>query len=587
MAGSGRPGTAGRLPFHVRVMRRLSARGLPDPVCRVALDQRIAVPAADGVPLLTDHYIPLADGPCPTLLIRSPYGRRFPWDYVYGAQFAAQGFHVLIQSCRGTGGSGGTFDPWRNERADGQATMAWLRQQDWFSGALGGIGTSYLGYAAWALAAGSPPELRAIVADGSADPRAFFYPGGAFALENALFGAVSMLFSERGLASAARAILRLRRRQRRVARNLPLVDAYPAALGGRAGMFEQWLTNADPAGLYWSGLDLGAATAKLAVPVSLVSGWDDVQLDQTLEQYRRLRGEGCDVRLIVGPWNHTSIFDKGWPVVFPRALRELRARLSGEPGSPADPPVLVHVGGCGQWRDLPEWPPPQVRTQAWYLGADGALRGEPPAQAGSSSFRYDPSDPTPSIGGPVLSGTAGGVDNGALEARADVLTFTSAPLTDALEILGPVSARLRIRASNPYHDVFARLCDVDPRGRSRNICDGLIRHQPGSHASDDTPVTVPMSATAYRFHAGHRIRLQVSGGAHPRYARNTGTGEPLATATRLVPSDIQIRHDADAPCTLALPVADTSSRSEPPPQPSARQGAQHTPDPSGLHEPIA
>jgi putative CocE/NonD family hydrolase len=295
-------------------MRRLPARGLPDPVCRVAVQHRIEVPAANGVPLLTDHYIPLADGPCPTLLVRGPFSRGFPWDYVYGAQFAAQGFHVLIQSCRGTGGSGGTFDPWRNERADGQATVAWLRQQDWFSGALGGIGTSYLGYAAWAPAAGSPPELRAIVADGSADPRAFFYPGGAFALESALVGAVGYLSSERGPASAATAILRLRRHQRRVARSLPLIDAYPAALGGRSEMFEQWLTDPDPAGPYWSGLDLGAATAKLAVPVSLVSGWYDVQLDQTLEQYRRLRGEGSDVRLreSSGSCGPTFTWRRGW-----------------------------------------------------------------------------------------------------------------------------------------------------------------------------------------------------------------------------------------------------------------------------------
>lgn len=418
----------------------------------------------------------------------------------------------------------GTFAPWRNERADGQATVAWLRQQDWFNGALGTVGTSYLGYAAWALAAGSPPELRAVVADGSVGPGAFFYPGGAFALEGALVGAVGYLFSERGLASATRAMLRLRRRQRKVARSLPLIDAYPAALGGRSETFEQWLTNPDPAGPYWSSLDLGAATAKVAVPASLVTGWDDVQLDQTLGQYRRLRGEGSDVRLIIGPWTHTSIFDKGWPVVFPHALSELRAGLSGEPGSPAGPPVRVHVGGSGQWRDLPEWPPPQARARPWYLDADGALRDQPSARAGASSFRYDPSDPTPSIGGPLLSRNAGSVDNGGLEARADVLTVTSAPLIDVLEIFGPVSARLRTRASNPYHDVFARLCDVDPHGRSRNICDGLIRHQPGESPAGETTITVPMSSTAYRFNSGHRIRLQVSGGAHP--ATRATPGQP-------------------------------------------------------------
>jgi putative CocE/NonD family hydrolase len=572
MAGPDRPGTAGRLPFHVRAMRRLSARGLPGPVCGVAVEHRIEVPAADGVALLTDHYVPLTEGPCPALLVRSPFGRGFPWDYVYGAQFAAQGFHVLVQSCRGTGGSGGTFDPWRNEHADGQAAVAWLRQQDWFSGALGVIGTSYLGYTAWALAAGAPPELRAVVADGSVDPHAFFYPGGAFALEGALVGAVGYLFSERGLASATRAMLRLRRRQRKVARSLPLIDAYPAALGGRAGMFERWLTNPDPAGPYWNGLDLGAATAKTAVPVSLVSGWDDAQLDQTLEQYLRLRGEGGDVRLIIGPWTHTSIFDKGWPAVFPRALSDLRAGLSAGPGRPAGLPVRVQVGGSGQWRDLPGWPPPQARDQPWYLDADGALREKPPAHAGSSSFRYDPSDPTPSTGGPVMSGSAGSVDNGGLEARADVLTFTSPPLPEALEILGPVSARLRVRASNPCHDVFARLCDVDPHGRSRNICDGLIRLQPGDEPAGETTITVPMSSTAYQLSAGHRIRLQVSGGAHPRYARNTGTADPQATATRLLPADIRILHDAEAPCLLTLPAAGMRSPADAPArQQAARQ----------------
>jgi uncharacterized protein len=365
-------------------------------------------------------------------------------------------------------------------------------------------------------------------------------------------------------------MLRLRLHQRRVATVLPLIDAYPAALGGRSGMFEQWLTDPDPASPYWSGLDLGAATARMAVPASLVSGWDDVQLDETLEQYRRLRAAGSAARLIIGPWNHTSIFDKGWPVVFPRALDEFRARLCGEPGSPSGPAVRVHVGGCGQWRDLPDWPPPQARTRLWYLDAGGALRDQPPAQAGSSCFRYDPADPTPSVGGQLLSRKAGAADNSDLEARADVLTFTSAPLASPLEIIGPVSAQLQVRASSPHFDVFARLCDVDPEGHSRNICDGLLRPWPprgGGAAETDhmashdggSAITVAMSATAYRFDTGHRLRLQISGGAHPRFARNTGTGEPPATATRLVPVDIQILHLTDAPCTLSLPIADGRS----------------------------
>ena len=159
--------------------------------------------------------------------------------------------------------------------------------------------------------------------------------------------------------------------------------------------------------------------------------------------------------------------------------------------------------------------------------------------------------------------------------RSDVLVFTSAPLTAALDVVGPVSARIRVRASGRHFDLFARLCDVDPRGRSRNVCDGIVRCDavspgpvspgpvsPGPVSPGPvSPMTVPMSATAHRFAAGHRLRLQISGGAHPRFARNTGSGEPPATATRLAVVDLQILHEAADPCMVLLPVL--SARSDP------------------------
>jgi putative CocE/NonD family hydrolase len=147
----------------------------------------------------------------------------------------------------------------------------------------------------------------------------------------------------------------------------------------------------------------------------------------------------------------------------------------------------------------------------------------------------------------------GAKKNNALEARDDVLVYTSAPLGEPLEVIGPVSIRLRVRGSHPYFDVFARLCDVDAGGTSWNVCDGLLRLDDARETDADgwTEVEVAMSSTAHRFGAGHRVRLQVSGGAHPRFARNTGTAEQIATATRLVPVDIE----ADlAGVALALPV---------------------------------
>ncbi len=550
---------AGRLPRSVRLFTRLSRRGLPPPVCAVRVAAGIDVPAADGVPLRTDHYIPQLPGPWPTLLVRTPYGRGFPWAFLFGGVFAERGFHVVIQSCRGTGGSGGEYQPWRHERADGQAAVAWLRQQDWFSGELATIGPSYLGYVQWALAADAPPELRAMIVQvGASAPCPLFYPGGAFALENMLVGVVAMRRWEHGLGAVLRGMLRLRARIRRATGTLPLIDAYPAATGGRIGYFEDWLRHPAADDPYWTSLDAAAGAPAPAVPVSLLTGWWDICLDQTLAGYQRLRAAGHQPRLVIGPWTHTSAFNDDLPIVVGEALGWLAAQLGQDPPGWAQPPVRVHVGGDGGWRDLPDWPPPQSAGQIWWLAADGTLSTEPPARPGASRLRYDPAGPTPSAGGQLLTTKAGAVDNRALEARPDVLVFTGAPLAADLEVIGPVSARLRVRASGPHFDIFARLCDVDPRGRSRNVCDGLTRHVPAADraggAGDGYLITVPMSAAGYRFRAGHRLRLQVSGGAHPRFARNPGTGEPFATTTRLAAVNLEIVHDGADPGGLALPV---------------------------------
>jgi len=553
---------AERLPRHARMLLRLSRRQLPAPICPVVVERGVEVPAGDGVRLIADHYRPVIDGPRPTLLVRCPYGRGFPWDYVYGALFAGQGFHVLLQSCRGTGGSGGELEPFRNDAADGQATVAWLRQQDWFTGSLGTIGASYLGYTQWALAADPPPELRAMVVQvGSDDFYQFLYPGGAFALEATLTGTAAMVSMERGFTRFLLAMVRLLRHHRRVERTLPLIDSYPAAFGKRVGYFEEWLGHPEPDDSFWAPRRATPAT-ELVPPASLLTGWADVCLDPTLALYRRLRDAGREVRLIVGPWNHASGFNDDMPTVFGEGLDWLRAHLCADGGGLPEQPVRVWVGAIGepgQWRNLPDWPPPDVRAQPWYLHGDGTLGAAPAAgdaapAAGDavSSFRYDPAAPTPSIGGPSMDSRAARPRrNNALEARADVLVFTSEPLAEPVDVIGPVSIRLRARASNPHFDVFARLCDVDPKGRSWDICDGLVRRSDGSGWSD---ITVPMSETAHRFGAGHRLRVQISGGAHPRFARNTGTGDPPATATRLVPVDIQIRHGASQPGTLSLPV---------------------------------
>ncbi|MFI1203767.1 CocE/NonD family hydrolase [Streptomyces sp. NPDC020883] len=558
VAPDGRPARAAR-------WMRAMARNVPTGPYRVGCETGLPVPGGDGVPLVTDHYFPRGDGAppaggespqrpgeFPTVLVRSPYGRGVPWASLYGIPLAEHGFHVVVQSCRGTGGSGGAFHLWRNEAADGRATVAWLRRQPWFNGALGAIGASYLGYTQWALALEPPPELRAMVVQlGLHDPHAYFHTGGAVHLENALVSGVGMAYQHQGWWPFLRAALRLRRW-------LPGAHREPAPYTSGPAAELPWLAEAlertDGTDPYWRGASAEAAAEHPAVPTCLIAGWQDVFLDQNLAQYRRLHRAGRETALLVGPWTHHSALQQGAPEVFAESLAWLRAHLYGERAGLRPTPVRIHVGGAGGaggaggdgrggrdgqdgvggagdgWRDLAEWPPTAAPGEPWYLHPGGRLERRRTDGSGPvGEFRHDPAEPTPSLGGPVLSGAAGRRDNRTLEARPDVLTFTGPVLTEPLEVLGPVAARMRVTAAGPGgapagrpFDVFARLCDVDGRGRSVNVCDGLVRVAGPGGAAEPPEVMVPMSATAHRFAAGHRVRLQVSGGAFPRYAPPTG-----------------------------------------------------------------
>ncbi|GIE84558.1 CocE/NonD family hydrolase [Actinoplanes regularis] len=517
------------LPWLLRMMRRRTRKG---PAARydVQWEPAVPVPGADGSTLLTDHYAPLTTEPCPTVLLRAPYIRGgFPWNYLYGALVAEQGFHVLLQSSRGTGGSDGEFAAWSNEARDGQAAVDWIRKQDFFTGDLYTLGPSYMTYSQLALAAAPPPEWRGAVAQvGLTDPYRFFWPGGQFALERSLVGGLGLFSQARTFRANLGAVVRMQMRLSGMLRRVPVIETYPTLFGGPRPEFENWLTSPSPDDPYWADADVGPAAAALPVPVSLCTGWHDLAADQVIELYQRRRDAGLETDLLIGPWTHTNSLERGWAEVFGQALRRLR-------GEAPELPVRVHVGGADEWRDLPDWPPAGVRRRRLSLGP-GTLT-ETPGQ-GTSSFRYDPADPTPSIGGALQSPTQGTRDMAKLERRADVLLFTSEPLTEAVEVLGPVHAEFTAATSAASGDLFARLCDVDPAGKSINVCDGLARIAP------DGRTVVSMGSTAHRFRPGHRMRLLVAGGAYPRWLRNYGTGEPVATATRMVATETTIQHDS-------------------------------------------
>lgn len=535
------------------VLRVAAARfGLGPPTTKYDVTRDIDVPTRDGERLRTDVYTPESE-PVGTLLMRTPYGRSSLLVTVVVGLYAGRGYRVVLQSARGTFGSSGTFEPGRDETADAADTVAWLRTQPWFDGQFATMGASYLGFTQWALLSDPPPELTtSVIAMASHNLGESCWSTGSFALADILTWSYQVAHQEdggtvRGLVRALTTV----RRMRRPLQTVPLRDAGRRVLDGRVPWVESWLTTPDSADPYWQPSRLDDALHRVTAPVLLIAGWQDVFLTQTLEQYGALARRGTEPALIVGPWTHA---EGGGD-----AVRETLAWLSGPRWSGARIYVSGGAGaseatgndtGAGAsespWRELPAWPPP-AENAVLYLQSRAALSDRRPADEGTiARFVFDPADPTPTVGGRLLFGPSGYCEDGALAARADVVTFTTASLTEALEVIGTPRIELVHRTDTEWADVWVRISEVGPDGASRNVSDGYVRRTPGA----EPVLQLDLDPIAHRFSAGSRIRLLIAGGSHPRYARNHGTGESVWAATQMVSSS----HEIGAGSRLLLPV---------------------------------
>ena len=528
-------------------------RKLPAPRNEYVVERGLRTPTSDGFVLVSDHYAPAgSDQGGGTILIRTPYGRGLPVAQLWGSTFAARGYHVLLQSCRGTAGSTGAFEPMVREAEDAQDTVVWLREQAWFNGELATVGMSYVAFTQWALLADPPPELRAsVMVAGPHDFSRAIWENGAFALEAFLGWSATnsvpiedrpnilrMLTGNRGNAN----------RQEAAFAGLPMGQAAESLLDGRAPWYREWLEHPDLTDPYWRRYNFTEAAQRVRTPTLLVGGWLDLFVGQTVEQYEILRSRGIDVALTLGPWTHPGHVVKGSAVIDNEALDWLDTHLGKRGSGLRAQPVRTFVTGSDTWHASPVWPPSATET-TWYPNDHGVLGTTVPS-GGQSEFRFDPSDPTPAVGGRRL--TAGGVrDNRDLEARPDVLTFTTPELTADLEFEGFPVLDVAVSVDNPYADLFIRICDVDRNGRSHNIADTLVALDATTAAGEVQRVTARLSPCAHRLMKGHRLRLQLSGGAHPQYARNLGTGEPLPTGTGLKAAVHTIDHGTTR---LTLPV---------------------------------
>jgi hypothetical protein len=543
-----------------RLLRR--GIGLPAPrTPRLRVVRDVAVPMPDGVVLRHDRYVPVGISRGPVVLVRSPYGRAGWVGVVFGRIVAERGHQVVVQSVRGTRDSEGELSPF-DEADDGVATVRWLTAQPWCDGRVVTLGPSYLGITQWALAPDAGPALRAMgIIVTASQFRDQTYPGGTFSLDNGLSWAAMM--QRRGIGAALAE--RFRHRVEAGFGAVPLSGADTVASGHPVDFFQDWLREQAPDSAYWAKRSYAARVGEVArngVAVSMTGGWQDIFLPWQLADHAALRAAGARPVLRIGPWVHTT--PAGMAAGIRDALALFDRTLDGVTGPEEELPVHLELSGGGGERRLPDWPPAHVTERALYLRTDHGLGDEAPSVPSSGGahwagtrITYDPRDPTPAVGGAILTGRSGPRDQTALEARDDVVVFTGPVLGEDLVALGPVRATIHVRAEVEHLDVFVRVCDVDETGRSVNVTDGIRRltpTDPGPSADGSVAVEIEMWPVGHRFATGHRLRVQVSGGAHPRFARHPGTGAALGEADALLPREREVLHDAAHPSHVVLPV---------------------------------
>lgn len=567
------------------------------PAVPVLADHNTPIRMRDGTLLRADVYRPAEGGPFPVLLIRNPYGEQMLRMSMPVVPALDAGFAVVLQHCRGTGASDGEFTPFEHEALDGVDTIEWCARQPWSNGSVGMLGPSYLGMVQIAAATRAPAALKGLApAVTPADYHwGLAYRQGAFQLGQTL-GWHSMKAAQQLAYRAAAgedvsadmpALLGLMADPAAGYAHLPLREM--PALSRILPNWQDWLDHEQRDG-YWTGLSYRDARDQITTPALHVGGWFDLFLGGTLDNFTTLSRHAAtgharrNQRLIVGPWTHSDqtgaagelYFGGGAAAIAVQLERSqldfLRRAVAGEdaPG----PRVRLFVMGDNVWRDENEWPLAHTRWTRWYLHPDGALSpSAPPPAAAPSHFTYDPGDPTPTVGGLTLmfGGPDGGQawmpgprDQRAVEARTDVLSFTSEVLTEDLEVTGPVRMTLHAATSAADTDFAAKLVDVWPDGRALNVVDGIVRarYRDGSgHATPITPrevhsYTIDLVATSQVFKAGHRLRVDVASANFPCFDRNPGNGTAAATATEadFVAAEQTVFHDRDRPSYVTLPV---------------------------------
>ena len=555
---------------------------------RVTIEQGVSVKMRDGIWLEADIYRPISNEKFPVLLERTPYDRH--GEVAMANELASHGYIVVLQDTRGRYASGGEFYPFRDESFDGYDTVEWAARLDRSNGKVGMFGGSYVGATQMLAAMATPPHLISIFPYVTASE---YYDGWTYQS-----GALMQWFTSSWTSILATDTLRRQAEKTQAPRDwtrqLPL-ETYPILktpeLSTLAPYFKDWLTH-EREDVYWRKWKVSDHYSEMSVLGLHGAGWHDLFLKGSIKNYVGLHEHAATPsaragqRLIIGPWAHALVSPEGkvGDVVFGKAavldmtataLKWFDYSLKGIKNEYATAaPVRLFIMGDNVWRDEQEFPLKRTQNTKYYLhsvkganslNGDGSLSPDAPLVERKDEFDYDPRNPVPTIGGRLCCGEAlppGPADQRPNESRADVLVFSTPPLTEDTEVTGFISLELYASTSAVDTDFTALLVDVDSSGYARFLTDGIVRarYREGTATSSEVvpgkvyKYTIDLWATANVFKAGHRIRLYVSSSNFPRFNLNLNTGKGIVGASRSVRVHQTIYHDRQYSSALILPV---------------------------------
>ena len=562
----------------------------------ISIQKNLPCRMRDGAILEADIYEPAEGGPFPVILMRLPYDKTEAGQnlgYAHPSWYAGQGYRVVIQDVRGRGKSQGTFYPFRNEGEDGFDTIEWAAQLPNSDGRIGMYGFSYAGATQLLAARLRPPHLITICPGFTAAQyyQGHFYRQGAFCLSFAASWATHLAQENARRRGDEDAMVSLQKALRHIGETywtLPL-KSISALLDKDASYFSDWL-NHPTYDEFWRQLSIDEDYSRIQVPSLHIGGWYDSFLSGTIQNYVGLRQDGGGAaaregqKLLIGPWFHMPwhpLGTKPGPKMAANVVDDWQLRwfdhfLKGKATGVTESPARLFILGDG-WRDVDGWPPSQSRQVPYFFRSrgrantaygDGTLSIEPPAAEPGDVYTYNPLAPNMSCGGHSCCRSSvspmGPVSQDPSETNRSVLVYTSKRLTRKLTLAGEVVVHLYAASSAVDTDFTARLCLVDPAGRSLNIQEGIIRASFRESHTEPTPICpgeiykyeIILGPVGVKIPAGYRIRVDISSSDFPQWDRNLNNGGKLGSdgpAATVVATQV-VHHSEEFPSSILLPV---------------------------------